>query len=186
MDKVDTSDNELIVAVKNGDKRAFKGLVEKYESQVAATVIGMLGVCPEAEDVGQDAFVRFYNSLSSFRGDASVGTFLTRIAINLSLNEIKRRKKKKGIYNEGINLEQISDTYTDPERDMNAERIRDAVLLLEPKRREVVVLHLVQGYTTKETAEILRLPLGTVLSRLFRAQKQLRVILDKKQGWHYE
>jgi RNA polymerase sigma-70 factor (ECF subfamily) len=185
MRKNDIFDNALIAAVKNGDTRAFKGLVEKYESQVTATVVGILGICPEAEETGQDTFVRFYNSLAAFRGDASVGTFLTRIAINLSLNEIKRRKKKKGIYNEGIDLEQIPDTNPDPERDMNAERIRDAVLLLEPKMRGVVVLRLVQGYTMKETSEILKLPLGTVLSRLFRAQKLLRIMLDKKRGGQY-
>jgi RNA polymerase sigma-70 factor, ECF subfamily len=182
MEKNDLSDNALIAAVKNGDKRAFKGLVETYESLVSATIIGMLGVCPEAEEIGQDTFVRFYNSLAAFRGDAGVGTFLIRIAINLSLNEIKKRKKKRGIYNNGIDLEQIPDTDPDPECGINAERIRDAILFLKPKWREVVVLRLVQGYTMKETSEILKLPLGTVLSRLFRAQKLLRIILDKKRG----
>jgi len=65
---------------------------------VAATVIGMLGHCPEAEDIGQETFIRFYKSLDKFRGDASVGTYLTRIAINLSLNEIKRRRRQRKFF----------------------------------------------------------------------------------------
>jgi RNA polymerase sigma-70 factor (ECF subfamily) len=185
MEKNDISDNALIAAVKNGDKRAFKGLVETYESQVSATIIGMLGTCPEAEEIGQETFIRFYNSIDEFRGDSGAGTFLTRIAINLSLNELKRRKKNRERFNDGIDLENISDADQDTEHLLNAKRIHNAILLLKPKWREVVVLRLVQGYTMKETSEILKLPLGTVLSRLFRAQKLLRIILDKKWGGQY-
>ncbi|MDH5745133.1 MAG: helix-turn-helix domain-containing protein, partial [Candidatus Aminicenantes bacterium] len=77
------NEQELVRAAKNGDKNAFKELIKKYEHQVAATVIGMLGNCPEAEDVGQETFIRLYQSLDKFRGEASLGTYLTRIAINL-------------------------------------------------------------------------------------------------------
>ena len=185
MGRNDTLDSALITAVKNGDKYAFKGLVEKYEPQLAATIIGILGACPEAEEVGQETFIRFYKSIAGFRGDASAGTFLTRIAINLSLNELKRRKKKQERFNCGIDLENISYAGQDTEGRINVKRIHDAIFFLKPKLREVVVLRLVQGYTTEETAEILKLSLGTVLSRLFRAQKQLRVILNKKQGGYY-
>ena len=185
MEKNHTSDNELIAAVKKGDKYAFKELVEKYEAQVAAAIIGMLGTCPEAEEIGQDTFIKFYYAIYNFRGESSVGTFLTRIAINLSLNELKRRKKKRERFNDGIDLESISDVSKDTESYLNAKHIKNAILHLKPKLREVVVLRLVQGYTIKETAEILNLPLGSVLSRLFRAQRLVRTMLDKNRGGLY-
>jgi RNA polymerase sigma-70 factor (ECF subfamily) len=77
------TDEQLIQASKQGDEQAFKELIRRHESRVASTVIGMLGNCPEAEDVGQETFIQFYKNLKHFRGDASIGTYLTRIAINL-------------------------------------------------------------------------------------------------------
>ena len=65
---------------------------------MAATVIGMIGYGPQAEDIGQETFLRFYKSLSKFRGDSGIGTYLTRIAINLCLDEIKRMKKKRTLF----------------------------------------------------------------------------------------
>ncbi|NIR47450.1 sigma-70 family RNA polymerase sigma factor, partial [candidate division KSB1 bacterium] len=88
------TDRELIDNVRAGDSQAFEQLVKRYESQVAATVIGMLGSCQEADDVGQEVFIRFYKAIHQFREEARLGTYLTRIAINLSLNELKRRKRR--------------------------------------------------------------------------------------------
>ena len=86
-------------------------IIKKYEGQVAATVIGMLGHVPEVEDVGQETFIRFYRSLPTFRGDASAGTYLTRIAINLCLNELKKRKRQRNLYSSqsGDNIENLPD-----------------------------------------------------------------------------
>ncbi|MDD5675607.1 MAG: sigma-70 family RNA polymerase sigma factor [Chitinivibrionales bacterium] len=170
------TDTEIISAVRSGDRRAFNALVDKYEPQVAATVIGMLGRGPEAAEVGQDVFVRFYKALDDFRGEAGVGTYLTRIAMNLSYNEIKRRMRRREIYNNEIDIEELRDDKNyDPERNS---MVRAAVLRLKPKYRSVVVLRLIEGHSTNETAKILSLPLGTVLSRLSRAQKMLREILQ--------
>ncbi len=83
----DEDDRSLVDRAQSGDEQAFRILVERYEGAVAATVIGMLG--HGAGDVGQEVFVRFYRSLSRFRGEAAVKTYLTRIAINQSLNALK-------------------------------------------------------------------------------------------------
>ena len=88
------TDTELIEATQNGHPQAFQMLVERYESRVASTIIGMLGDSPEADDIGQETFIRFYRNLGNFKGQAGVGTYITRIAINLSLNEIKRHKRR--------------------------------------------------------------------------------------------
>ena len=176
------TDEELIASAREGDTAAFKILVERYEGQVAGTVVGMLGNGQEAEDVGQEVFIRFYRALNKFRGDSKVGTYLTRIAINLSLNAIKRNKRRKifGLFGgEDKQVLQIPDAgLTQDQRDTQA-MVQKALLGLSPDFRSVIVLRLIEGYSTKEVSEMLNVPLGTVLSRLARAQHKLRDILQK-------
>ena len=174
-------DLELIELSRNGDDRAFGVIISRYENQIARTVIGMLGNTEEAEDVGQETFIRFFRSLDKFRGDSALGTYLTRIAINLSLNEISKRKKTLSLfYKKGEEKEtmfDIPEPGNEFERSDKKEIVDKALQQLEPRFRSVVVLRLVEGYSTKETSEILNLPLGTVLSRLSRAQEKLKEIL---------
>jgi RNA polymerase sigma-70 factor (ECF subfamily) len=173
------SEQELVRKAQNGDKNAFKKLVEQNEKRVAATVIGMLGNCPEADDVGQETFIRFYQSLDKFRGESSVGTYLTRIAINLSLNELKRRKRWNILFfsKGGEKMENAPDKNDRKNKKELKEIVHLGIEQLDPKYRIVVVLRLIEGHSTKETAQILHLPVGTVLSRLARAQEKLRKIL---------
>ena len=175
------SDSELVEKAKHEDDGAFGELVRRYEQQVAGTVKGMLGDNAAAEDVGQETFIRFYRSLEKFRGDSALGTYITRIAINLSLNEIKKQKKVISLFYsrddeekeydvpEEKNHEDVSDT---------KELVDKALLALKPEFRSVVVLRMLQGYSTKEAASILNVPVGTILSRLARAQKELKKILE--------
>ncbi len=142
-------------------------------------MISILGYGPEAEDVGQETFIRFYKALDKFRGESSPGTYLTRIAVNLSLNEIKRRQRhRKFFYSRSE--EKISNL-PDP-KGSNTQNELNKILgwglqKLEPKFRTVLVLRTINGYTSRETAEILDLPIGTVLSRLARGQAKLKKIL---------
>ncbi len=180
--KRQAEDQKLLEMARKGDDGAFAHIVEKYEPLIANTVIGMLGNTAEADDVGQEVFIRFYRSMKDFRGDSGLGTYLTRIAINLSLNELKKRKRGVSLFsqeqqNAGFN--DLSDQGRAQEKTDNREVVQKALNMLEPGFRSVVVLRLIEGYSTKETAEILEVPLGTVLSRLARAQKQLRKILEK-------
>jgi len=183
------TDHQLIEQTKKGELSAFSTLVERYHSLIAATVIGMLGKCSEAEDVGQETFIRFYKNLNNFQGKSSVGTYITRIAINLSLNEIKRQKKRRllSLYdNENkLNLE-LADNRSQNEIEESKEIVQKSIQKLEPEFRSVVVLRLIDGYSTKETADMLNLPLGTVLSRLARAQKKLKVLLKPYVGEYHE
>lgn len=86
------NDEQIIQLIKKNDQQAFRILIDRYEKKVAATVINMLGYTDEADDVGQEVFIRFYNNIHQFKGTSSLGTYLIRIAINLSLNELKRQK----------------------------------------------------------------------------------------------
>ena len=180
MDDIVVTDNILLSRAVNGDRSAFSALLERHEGAVAATVIGMLGNTEEAKDVGLEVFVRFYRSMSQFRGEANLRTYLTRIAINLSLNELKRRKRMTGRFEE-LEPETLHSSDPSPEEmAIGSERnamVRSAIEQLDPGFREVVVLRLVQGLSVRETAEILEVPIGTVLSRLSRAQKKLRSMI---------
>lgn len=136
----------------------------------------MLGRCSEAEDVGQEVFIRFYRSLDTFRHESGIGTYLTRIAINLSLNQIKKNRNHHIMHDTQLPDNLPGRNHTDEQ--MNVNRIFKAILELTPHYRSVVVLRLIQGYSTHETAEILRVPAGTVMSWLARAQKMLRIALE--------
>ncbi len=175
------TDKEVIERILNGNPDLFRLLVDRYKSQVAAVVKGMLGDCAEAEDVGQEAFIRLYNSLSDFRGDAALKTYLVRIAMNLSLNELKRRKRIKNntLYiDSGVPINQDVGI-TKAERTDIMEMIYKAMEKLDSKQRSVFTLRVVEGYSTKETAKILKIPLGTVLSRLARAQEVMRGLVSR-------
>lgn len=176
-------DEHLVSLTLNGSSQAFGEIIRRYESMVARTVKGMVGNIQQADDVGQETFIRLYNSLSEFRGESRLGTYIQRIAINLSLNEIKRKGRAKSLFLQ-------SDSEDDPDRfdlasydsEMPAdakEIVGIALTKLNPEFRAVVTLRMLQGYSTKETAEILDMPLGTVLSRLSRARDQLKEILEK-------
>src|SRR5215208_2860325 len=78
------------------DDAVFRALVERHESAIARTVTAMLGPGDDADDVGQETFVRFFHALPRFRGDADVRTYLTRIAVNLSCDALERRKRRIG------------------------------------------------------------------------------------------
>lgn len=147
-------------------------------------MIGMLGHCTEAEDIGQETFIRFYKSLDKFRGESSISTYLTRIAINLSLNEIKRRQRHRKRYSNSSDegLDNVPEKSVSKNTSETKELVHMGIQKLEPKFRSVIVLRLILGYTTQETAKLLRLPMGTVLSRLTRAQMKLRDILAPSYG----
>ena len=176
-----TSDIELIQRVREGDQYAFTRLVERYRRQVAKTVISMLGNTPEADDVGQDVFIRLYQSIENFRGESSLGTYLTRIAINLSLNELKKRKRKAFLFFRKDDDQTFTIDPEDPdhfdELHENNEIVEWVLSELDPKFRSVVVLRMIHGYSTIETAEILKMPQGTVLSRLARGQEKMKEVL---------
>ena len=175
------SDDVLVDRARHGDGTAFARLVDRYESQVAAVVVGMLGNGPEAEDVGQETFLRFYRALDQFRGEASVGTYLTRIAINQALKASNRRQRwyhrflpRDDAPPDAVPTGDLSDDVDAAER---REHVHVALQQIDEKHRAVVVLRILQGYSTRETAAMLDVPEGTVMSRLSRALDKLEPLL---------
>lgn len=176
---IQKSDSELITEILNGETELFRILVDRYKNTVAGIVMNMVQSKDKAEDIGQEVFVRLYRSLKKFKGDSSLGTYIGRIAINLSLNELKREQKMQQRFKsgyEGIEIESSGNMASDIE---NVELLEMALQSLKPQYRSIIVLRHIEGYSTKETSEIVQLPQGTVLSRLSRGMEKMKKALLK-------
>lgn len=176
------SDAQLVARARDGDQAAFRLIIQRHESLVASTVIAMLGRGHEADDVGQETFVRCFRSLAQFRGESALSTYLVTIARNLSLTALARRARMNSRFlsldDDAVLVDARAadpvDATDETERQVMVER---ALARLSQAHRSVVVLRLMQGLSTKETAAALSVPEGTVLSRLARACTQLKSIL---------
>lgn len=172
------SENELLYLIGIGNDLAYAEIVNRYKNVVATVVKSMLGNSHEAEDVGHEVFIRFYKSLKTFRGESSLKTYLTKIAVNLSINEIKRRKRRLFIPFFSHETDKTIDfSGENPNHTDTTDLVRTALECLSVDFRSIVVLRMIQGYTIKETAQILGIKEGTVLSRLSRAQEKLKDLL---------
>ncbi len=186
------AEQRLVARAREGDRAAFRELVDRYEGLVAATVIGMLGRGSEADDVGQKTFIRFYEALDQYRGEGGVAPYITRIAVNLSLNALDRRKRRRQRFTsrDAGDRSATFEPVVDGERTLRQiderEWVSKAIQQLNAEHRAVVVLRLINGYSTKETAAMLGIPVGTVLSRLYRAQRNLRDLLSPYLEDDYE
>jgi RNA polymerase sigma-70 factor (ECF subfamily) len=181
---IDADDDRALVArAAAGDERAFRVIVERHEWAVARTVTAMLGAGDEADDVGQETFVRLFRALPTFRGDAQLRTYLTRIAVNLSCDAIERRKRRShwirlfgGDSDPPLAAPDASAAQTVEHDERNA-AVRRAVQSLDAKYQAVVVLRMLEERSTNEVAELLGVPPGTVMSRLKRALEKLSAAL---------
>jgi RNA polymerase sigma-70 factor (ECF subfamily) len=183
------ADLELLKAVLNGDGTAYRGLVEKYQTRVYAMVYGMVRNREDARDLTQDAFVKAYRNLDSFRLESSFYTWLYRIAMNLAIDFVrKRRRRESGGFDEGIATRDgdggIAEVHHEdgPSRQLERKqlfsKIMDAMEQLPEDQRQVILLRELEGLQYKEIADVMGIPEGTVMSRLFYARKKLQKLLS--------
>lgn len=186
-------DNELIRLARARDEAAVRALTRRYNRRLYRIARSILRDDGEAEDVVQETYVRAFTGLESFRGEASFGTWLTRIAMNEALGRLRRRRPTVAWESYGGNLTQAeiihfpaSTSGSDPERAMAQGEIRDilekAIDALPGTFRAVFVARVVEGMTIEETAELFGLKPETVKTRLHRARLLLREELDKHLG----
>lgn len=152
----------------------FRELYERDYTAVFRTVYAIVLDRGEAEDLAQESFVRAYRARQTYQPSAPVGAWLHRIAVNLALSHLRRRKLSRFL---PVRL------YTGPERDPNEQSdarslVEQALAELTPKLRAVVALHFYQGYTREEIASMLGVPSGTVASRMAKAMVLMRRRLE--------
>jgi RNA polymerase sigma-70 factor (ECF subfamily) len=169
-----------------GDATAFEPLVEKYRQRVWRLAYQVLHDREEAWDVAQEAFVRAFHSLPSFRGQSAFYTWLFRITVNVATDRHRQRGAQARAFGpERVSEEEWARTTPDPgggpeqqaARKEQRERIRSALNALPPKARTIIMLSDVEGLSYREIAEVLNCPIGTVMSRLHNARKRLKVLL---------
>ena len=182
---VSAEEKALIERCKRGDLAAFNDLVRKYEKQVYNFAYRLTGNYDDANDVAQDAFLRVFNAIGTFRGDSSFSTWLFRITTNVFLDERKKAKAHPQTsldeyleFGESSVARQIEDPSPTPEAVLEeSERaliLSKAVSDLPEYQRAMVTLYHSQQKSYEEIAEIMDLPIGTVKSRLNRARLALK------------
>jgi RNA polymerase sigma-70 factor (ECF subfamily) len=173
------TDAELVERHLRGDGAAFDAIVDRYERRVYAVALRMCGEVEDARDVTQDVFVSALRSLKTFRSEAKLSTWLHRLAINASLDHLRRRRRRDARPLEDVHA--VADPGLGPdERAADAERaaaVHRALAAVSPEHRAVVVLHDLQGLEYAEIADALGMALGTVKSRLHRARLELARLL---------
>jgi len=175
-------DFQFVEAALAGQKEAFGQLVERYQDRLIHAISRYLGSVEDAHDVAQDAFVQAYTRLASFRGEAAFYTWLYRIAFNLAMTRVRRRRPmqsldqaKDSLGNEPIDLGATAETGI--LREEQARVVHMALGQLDEEFRQVIVLRELEGCAYEQIAQILEIPVGTVRSRLYRARIQLRDLL---------
>jgi RNA polymerase sigma-70 factor (ECF subfamily) len=192
---MEENETNLIERVCSGDIYAFQEIVERYKKKVYYIAYDIVGDFPEAEDISQEVFIKMYRALNRFRKDAKMSSWLFQIAVNTSIDSLRRRKAKPRI-NVG-DIEQVgvrekalesTNLEADPERRAVAtlmqEHIDQALHKITPQERVVFVMRHYNEFKIREIADVLEVSSGTVKSLLFRALKKLRKELSSSQGKH--
>jgi RNA polymerase sigma factor RpoE len=185
---VEPDEQTLVRRARQGDMGAYDDLVRRYQERIYATVYHMTSNHEDANDLTQEAFIKAYQALKSFKGGSSFYTWIYRIAVNKTINFLKQRKNRAqmSLNDLDFNAEHDPDlvaliSNNTPRRDIAMaelqEKLNAAMQKLSEHHRLVVTLHDVQGLSHEEIATIMDCNIGTVRSRLFYARQQLQAYL---------
>lgn len=185
-----TRDDErsVIDRVLSGDKNAFEEIVLAHQKNVYNLALKMVGEPEDALDLSQEAFLRAYQSLASFRGDCRFSVWLYRMTSNICLDFLRRKKRRDTLplytksEDDGEDIEtEIPDERFSPEKTLLQKELREAIQTgltsLSDNDRQILTLREIGGLSYDEIASALQMDIGTVKSRLFRARKRLCAFL---------
>ena len=186
-------DQALVERAQGGEKQAFDQLVSKYQRKLGRLLSRFIRDPAEVEDVSQEAFIKAYRALPSFRGDSAFYTWLYRIGINTAKNYLVAQGRRAPTSTEFDSEEAETFESADQLRDINTpeslllskqigETVDSAMDALPEELRTAIVLREIEGLSYEEIAEMMNCPIGTVRSRIFRAREavavKLRPLLD--------
>ncbi len=190
-------DQQLVERVQRGDKHAFDLLVTKYQRKLGRLISRFVKDPAEAEDVTQDAFIKAYRALASFRGDSAFYTWLYRIGINTAKNHLLANKRRPPTStpfdsedSESFEEASLLREVTTPENELMSKQVVDVVQSslqqLPEDLRSALTLREIEGLSYEEIATVMNCPIGTVRSRIFRAREavaeNLRPLLETSKG----
>lgn len=178
------TDGELAVPASEGDEKAFREILGRYRQKILAICLRMLRNSTEAEEAAQDSFVKIYLHLKDFDPQRGFMAWAAGITINECRDRLRKRARFKKRFRE------ITDTDVDQtqipvdtsyERKREVESVENAIELLPEKLKEVIVLRAYADYSYEEIARALKIRIGTVMSRLYRAREKLTEILERSE-----
>lgn len=188
-------DRELVAAAQKGDRAAFRRLYDAYHRRAFAVALGVVKNPQDALDVVQEAFVKVHKHIDGFQGSASFYTWLYRIVMNLSIDHVRRSKKSKQVDYDDTFARSDAETSAGPWPSVDGANPRKSVLrrelsetiaraleTLPEYHRAVIVLREVEGLSYEEMAEVLEVPKGTIMSRLFHARRKMQEALRDYLG----
>jgi RNA polymerase sigma-70 factor (ECF subfamily) len=187
---VTKTDTELIAECLQGRTDAFGQLVTRYQERLFGTLVTMLGSAEDARDVAQDAFVQAYQKLGSFRGQSAFYSWLFRIALNSSVDHHRRQRRptmsidaaREQTGAEPTDLHPETSPSFGIERTERQKLVQVALSKLSPEYREVLVLKEMEDLKYEEIAALVKIPVGTVRSRIHRGRAELKDILERLLG----
>jgi RNA polymerase sigma-70 factor (ECF subfamily) len=185
------TDQELVAQVQAGDRKAFRTLVERYQRRAYAIAVGLLKSPDDAMDATQEAFVRVFTRIGGFKGDSSFYTWFYRIVVNVCIDHCRKHGRFKGVeYDDAVAHESDGEAplpvtgnidLLHPGRAVQNAELRAALDraldTLSTNHRTIILLREVEGLSYEEIAEVCELHLGTVMSRLHHARKNLQIAL---------
>jgi RNA polymerase sigma-70 factor (ECF subfamily) len=187
---IEADDADLVRRALARDGQAFRAIMTRYNQRLYRLARGIVGRASEAEDVVQEAYVRAFRNLETFRGDSALSTWLSRIVINEALGRLRKAKREGKVTDLEVAEAEIiqfpGNASDDPERTMAQRQIlhlvEEATDHLPVAFRAVFVARVIEGLSIEETAELLGIKPETVKTRLHRARQMVRKELDAQIG----
>ena len=179
---------ELIEQLKQGDESAFKKLVDEWQDMVYNTALGIVQNADDADDITQEVFIQVYQSVSSFKGESKISTWLYRITVSKALDHEKKKRRKKrfgfvqslfgGQEEEQLHPVEFNHPGVQMEKKERAGELFDALRQIPENQRIAFTLHKLEGQRYQEVAEIMNTTLYAVESLMNRAKTNLRKVLS--------
>lgn len=177
------TDLQLIEEVRNGKRRAFTELMRRYQQRVYWVARRIVGTHEDADDIAQETFVKAYIALGDFRGESSFFTWLYRIAVNLSLNAVRKRQLVNYLRESDI-INRIFPSSEDPARDVEFKetesRLQEAIARLPEKQRAVFVMRYYDEMSYEEISEVMKTSVGGLKANFFHALRKVREYLTNE------
>jgi RNA polymerase sigma-70 factor, ECF subfamily len=187
LDYKEADDKKLVAASQDGGMEAFEELIFRHRDKIYARAYSMMRNEDEALDLSQEAWIKAWQRLKQFQGDSSFATWMTRIVINLCLDQIRRQKRKRAESIEKLDEElggverQMPVVSVNPTAGMELselrKRIDEAMVKLSDAHRTVLILHEFEELEYKQIAKVMGCSIGTVMSRLFYARRRMASLL---------
>lgn len=190
--KINSEEAKLLKQAKNGDSKAFSELLKSHLPMIYNIAYRMSGNAEDASDMTQEAMIKLFKNLESFNFQSKFSTWVYRVATNACLDEIKKQKRHSNVLSidneketeEGALQFEIEDDAPTPDVSLEKREVRElvaaALTRLSAEHRAVLVLRDIKGMSYEETARILNCGEGTVKSRLSRARKKLKEVLENE------